>query len=84
MKPINFPESNKTLLKPSNMTDEECGQLPVYCDGNQCISLWKFSLKERLQALIYGTIWVYVISGQTQPPIALSTEKSIFRRTMEG
>ena len=26
MKPINFKEANKDLLKPANMTDEECGK----------------------------------------------------------
>lgn len=80
MEPIKFPEANKTLLKPESMTDEECSSLPVYCDNKQCISLWKLSWKERLQALFFGRLWVFVLSGSTQPPIALSTEKTVFKK----
>lgn len=78
MNPINFPESNKTLLKPANMTDEECSSLHVFSDGKECISLWKMSWRERLSALFRGRVWVYVMMGQTQPPIALSATKTVF------
>ncbi len=37
MKPIKFPEANKTLGKPQGMTDDECGPLPVFSDG-KCAS----------------------------------------------
>lgn len=70
MKPTHFDEANKTLLKPPGMTDEECGSLPVYNDGEQCISCWRMSLRERLAALLFGQVWLYVLSGETQPPVA--------------
>lgn len=38
MKPSKFPEANKLLLKPGSMTDEECASLPVWTDGEMCIS----------------------------------------------
>lgn len=71
MIPIIFPEHNAVLQKPPNMTDEECLPLAVYCDGKQCISCWKMSWKERLSTLLFGKVWVWVLSGNTQPPIAL-------------
>jgi hypothetical protein len=84
MKPINFPESNKTLLKPKDMTDDECGSLPVFCNGKECVSLWELTWKEVLQVLIHRHIWVYVFSGHTQPPISLSTEKTVFINRKSG
>jgi len=78
MKPIDFPESNKRLTKPKTMTDKQCGPLQVYCDGGRCISLWKLTFWERLKALRYGRIWLYVYGGKTQPPVNLSVDKTIF------
>ena len=78
MKPIEFKEQTKTLSKPSSMTDEECGPLPVWSDGKSTISCWGMSLPERLRALLYGKIWVSVYMGPTQPPIGLVCEKSAF------
>lgn len=71
MKPINFPEANKNLLKPKGMTDEECGSLPVWTDGEQCVSCWQPTVKERISILLFGKIWLSVYSGETQPPVAL-------------
>jgi hypothetical protein len=80
MLPDKFPEANKTLNKPQGMTNEECLPLPVFTNGEQCISLWRMTWRERLYALIYGKVWVQVLSGQTQPPIALTVAKTIFER----
>ena len=79
MEPMQFKQANKNLLKPESMTDEECGNLPVFTDGVQCISLWKMTWKERLLALLFGKLWVYVISGYTQPPIGFIIDREIFR-----
>ena len=78
MKPISFREHNAVLQKPTNMTDEECGSLAVYRDDKQCISCWKMSVKERLSALIFSKVWIWILSGNTQPPIALEVTKTIF------
>jgi hypothetical protein len=83
MEPKNFPEANKTLIKPEGMTDEECGSLPVFNDGQRSISLWRPSLKERLSILFYGNVWVWVVSGYTQPPISLLGTKQIFKKGIE-
>ncbi len=78
MKPIKFPEANKTLGKPQGMTDDECGPLPVFSDGKVCISCWKMGWRERLAALFFGRAWLYVYFGSTQPPVALEAIKTVF------
>ena len=78
MRPIEFEESNKLLTKPHNMTDEECQSLPVFNDGKVSISLWSMSPKERLLALIFGRLWLYVHGGSTQPPVALVIKRTVF------
>lgn len=77
MRPTNFKQSNKVLTKPSDMTDEECSSLHVFTDGNQCVSCWKPSIKERLLILLTGRVWLGVLSGETQPPVFVSGE-SVF------
>lgn len=78
MIPTDFKEATKVLTKPASMTDEECGSLSVYSDGLRCVSCWKMSFKERISALVFGKVWLIVISGQTQPPVSLSCERTVF------
>lgn len=77
--PVRFPQANKNLLKPDSMTDEECSSLWVYTNGNECVSCWKVPFIARISILIHGTVWLDVISGQTQPPVWLSGEKTVFK-----
>lgn len=74
MKSTNFKQANQTLARPANMTDEECGSLEVYTDGEQCVSCWRGSLIERIVFLLTGEIWLWVHSGETQPPVVVSVE----------
>lgn len=83
MKPVNFPEANKNLLKPSGMTDEECGSLPVYNDGSESISCWQLSWSERFQALLWGRIWLGVLGGHTQSPVRLWCCLTPFQKAWE-
>lgn len=78
MKAIKFKQANKCLGKPPSMTDAECHSLWVYTDGKQCISCWKLSWKHRLKALLFGRVWVSVLSGTTQPPIWVDCDKTVF------
>ncbi len=71
MKPAEFTEQNKTLLRPPSMTDKECLSLPVFTDGRHCISLWQGSFRERVKFLFTGEMWFLIVSGQTQPPVKL-------------
>ena len=77
MKAINFPESNKHLLKPKGWTDDECDSLPVLTNGKICVSCWELSEEEKKQLLETGKIWLMVWSGHTQPPVCLTTIKPI-------
>jgi len=78
MNPIEFKEANKQLLKPHNMTDEECGPLHVWTNGKECMSCWRPTLRERLSILFFGKVWLSVLSGKTQPPVALWAAKQGF------
>ena len=78
MKPVKFNQANRKLLKPESMTDEECESLWVFTDGTQCVSCWKLSFKERIKALIFGNVWLGVLSGHTQPPVWLDCNDTVF------
>ena len=77
--PVKFPEANKNLLKPGRMTDDEYSSLWVYTDGNECLSCWKMNWRHRLNALLFGRVWLCVLSGKTQPPVWLDCDKSVFK-----
>lgn len=79
MEPAKFKQANKDLLKPVGLTDDQCGSLPVFTDGYQCISLWHMTWRERFSAFLFGRIWLSVHSGQTQPPVWMMAQKEIFK-----
>lgn len=83
MKPVKFPEANKNLLKPSSMTDEQCSSLWVQNDGEESISCWQLTWGERLQALLFGRIWLGVLAGRTQPPVRLWACLTPFQTTKD-
>ncbi len=83
MTPRVFPEANKELQKPPSMTDEECGPLPVYNDGEQSISCWQMTWRERLAALVFGRVWLGVLFGKTQPPVWLMCRRTAVLKQKE-
>ncbi len=77
MIPADFPEKTKTLHAPEGMDD--CEPLHVWNDGQTCISKWTtVSFWDRVKFLFHGTIWLRVVSGHTQPPVALDCKATIF------
>ena len=78
MKPIRFKEAYIELKKPSSMTDEECSSLWIYQSGNECISCWKASLWDRIKFLFHGKIWLGILSGNSQPPVWLDCQNTVF------
>lgn len=76
MKTIEFNQSFKVSKGVGGNAD-----LHYWSDGEQCVSCWKPTLKERLSILINGKVWLGVKSGKTQPPVFVSGEKSIFKTT---
>lgn len=81
MEPIDFKQSNMTLTAPGAMPD--CGDLPVYTDGKQCVSCWKMSFKERIKVLFTGRVWLGVIGHRTQPPVWLNGNKPFIEPTIK-
>jgi len=73
MKAIDFEQSTKSLGRPIGTTEDECGPLNVYCDRKHCISCWQPTWWDRLRLLFGGNIWLWVWSGDTQPPVAIQT-----------
>lgn len=84
MEPATFDEQNGELAPPAGFDPEqsqatdEIVPLPIFTDGEQCVSLWRLSWRERLSALIFGRVWLQVLSGRTQPPVVLRAERTIF------
>ncbi len=82
MRPAKFKQANRTLSPPSGQAYSDnvdgVNALHVWADGEQCVSLWQMSWRERLAALFYGRVWVAVLSGETQPPIYAEASKSYF------
>lgn len=81
MIPFAFLESNRRLYPPKEAPESagEITPLDIWTDSNQCVSCWKMSLRERLSALIFGRVWVSVLSGSSQPPIQLQATYTVFK-----
>lgn len=82
-KPTGFRESCLVLQPNSSASySENIGKvagLPIWTDGEQCVSRWKLGFIERLCVLFTGKVWVSVLSGSAQPPIAVSGAVSYFK-----
>lgn len=79
MHPVQFRHSNTTLQPNGVSSSKDVGSilpLPVFTNGEQCISCWRMSWRERLSALFFGRVWVAVLSGRTQPPIYAQASKN--------
>ena len=88
MKPVGFRGVTKTLL-PSSKGYSAANvasviSLPVWTDGEQCVSCWRMSWWERLMALLFGRVWVSVLSGSTQPPICAVVMREYLKEVKSG
>lgn len=81
MKPVDFEHSNK-VLQPSGQkysdNVKDVSSLPVWTDGEQCVSCWQMSWRERLSALFFGTVWLAVLNGTSQPPVSVRASRGYF------
>lgn len=77
--PCEFPEQT-SVLRPAPGTEKEVLPLPVFRDGQQVISCWRLSWRERFSALFYGRAWVGVLGGVTQPPVWITTKRGVFSK----
>lgn len=74
MKPIDFKQSNIMLVGGGKIKD-----LPAYSSGEYIVSCWKMGLKEKLNALLFGKVWLVVKSSKTQPPMKMHCERKGFK-----
>lgn len=79
MRPRGFPEADLLLTAPAGVSEDECGALPALNDGTTSLSCWSLSWRERLSALLFGTVWLQVWMGPTQPPVALTARRRVLR-----
>jgi hypothetical protein len=79
---VSFPEANRNLGAPKGMSPKEVGTLPVYADGQQCISCWQPTEQER-EAIAAGLpVYLGVLVSNdpnrpafTQPPVFMTVGK---------
>lgn len=85
MRPVPFKYATGQLEPPAEAQYSEniegIDPLPVWTDGEQCVSCWQMSLRERISALLFGRVWLAVLGGKTQPPVYAECSKSYFRET---
>lgn len=74
MTPVKFKGQNKVLAAPKGMTEEQCGSLPIWSGGGQCISCWQPTDEERKTIAEGGFIFLSVLSNGTQPPVGFFVE----------
>jgi len=86
MRPVEFKYQNN-VLQPSdkkyskNVTGID--PLPIWTDGEQCVSCWRMSWRERLSALVFGRVWLAILSGRTQPPVWVGASRDYLKETTE-
>jgi len=76
MKPIKFPEVNKTYAE----NQPEYLPLPVFkadTPQGECVSCWKLSFRERIRILFTGKLWVSLLTfNKPLTPSYFTTKKS--------
>jgi hypothetical protein len=80
--PIRFEHQTVELQAPEGA--KGVAPLPVWTDGRQVVSCWKLSWRERLSALLFGRVWVAVLSGHTQPPVFIRAVRTFLRKNPDA
>lgn len=74
--PTGFPECNKVLSAPAGVSEEQCGNLPIFTNGECCISCWQFSAEEIEQLIANkGKLYFVIHSGATQYPMSIEMQR---------
>ena len=80
---VKFPEANQKLVPSGqefSLNVESVEPLWVCTDGEQCVSCFEPTPEERAAIAAGAKIWLHVLSGQTQPPVALGVGHSFHQR----
>lgn len=51
----------------------------LWSDGEECVSCWRLSWRERFSALFFGRVWVSMLTGKTQPPAYVEASNNYFK-----
>jgi hypothetical protein len=84
MKPIPFKHQTKELQPSGKEYSDDVlsvRPLPIFTNGEQCISCWQMSFRERLSALFFGRAWLAILSGSTQPPVVIEAAREYFKES---
>lgn len=77
MTPIPFEKQNKVLTPTATNDGRDLQNISVLTDGQQCLSCWQMTWRERLAALLHGRLWLGVHSGATQPAIWMEVKRDV-------
>ena len=68
MKPIGFEHSNRG------------GKVfPRWSDGQNCVSCWRMSWRERLSGLLFGRLWLHVVGSPKHPPVWVEVSRKCLK-----
>lgn len=93
MTPREFPESNATLTGGPGRKVESApvGNLPVWRshgdEGVQVdqapviVSCWRPTWRERLSILVFGRVWLSIVSWRTHPPVSVRGRYTVFEES---
>jgi hypothetical protein len=84
MKPVEFHGCTKTLQPNGKKYSDDVvavKPLPIWTNGEQCVSCWRPNLRERLSVLIFGRVWLATLSGSTQCPALVAGQRDYFSRS---
>src|SRR3970040_488295 len=84
---VAFGLANKVLFPSSHSYSERVGgvvPLAVWSDGEQCVSCWRLSLRERLSALVFGRVWVALLSGWTTAPAYIQARREYLKEGQDA
>lgn len=82
MKNKYFTEANAEVIK-SKSIKEDFENAYIRREEGNCYSLWKGNLFDRIRFLIFGRIWIKMRSGETQPPVKVSTKYHVIENREE-
>jgi len=74
MFPVNFPEANVTMQAPPDAP--EVLSLRVYRDEHGFVSKWRMTWRERVRAVLFGSVFLYT-AGQHLPPANIQCKRRI-------
>lgn len=70
--PMEFKEANRFFVGSGGVQP-----LTAFTDGECVVSCWGMTWRHRLNALLFGKVWLCV-KGNFQPPVWVDVDKTIF------